>query len=82
MPTVLILGGSGFIGTNLIAFYCNKNYKVITFGRSMPVIEHPNLEKIVGDIRNLTDLEFVFNNHKIDFVFHSFDKYISNGFFW
>ncbi|MEN4910180.1 NAD-dependent epimerase/dehydratase family protein [Erwinia amylovora] len=71
MPTVLILGGSGFIGTNLIAFYCNKNYKVITFGRSMPVIEHPNLEIIVGDIRNLVELEQVFNNHEIDLVFHS-----------
>ncbi|CAO96383.1 NAD-dependent epimerase/dehydratase family protein [Erwinia tasmaniensis] len=71
MPTVLILGGSGFIGTNLIEFYCNKNYKVVTFGRSMPIIEHPNIEKIIGDIRNLADLELVFKNHKIDLVFHS-----------
>lgn len=37
----------------------------------MPVIEHPNLEIIVGDIRNLVELEQVFNNHEIDLVFHS-----------
>ena len=71
MQTILFLGGSGFIGTNLIEYLCEKDYRVINFGRSKSIAEHPNLTNITGDIKNVVEIENIFKQYKIDCVFNT-----------
>lgn len=70
MQTILMLGGSGFIGTNLTEYLCDNDYRVISFGRSASSIDHVNFKNVVGDVLNLQELESVFQENKIDCVFH------------
>jgi len=71
MQTILFLGGSGFIGTNLIKYLCDKDYRVVNFGRSKSLIEHQNLTNIIGDIRNAAEVEAVFLKYEISCVFNA-----------
>ena len=71
MQTILFLGGSGFIGTNLIEYLCDKGYQVVNFGRSKSLARHQNLINIIGDIRGVTEIEAVFATYKISCVFNA-----------
>jgi UDP-N-acetylglucosamine 4-epimerase len=58
--TILITGGAGFIGSNLCAYFLNKNYKVrcldnlLTGHKSNiePLLANPNFEFLEYDIRD------------------------------
>ncbi|MDR3432624.1 MAG: NAD-dependent epimerase/dehydratase family protein [Rouxiella aceris] len=71
MKTVLIVGGSGFIGSNLIQYFCARNYKVVNFSRSPCLINNSNLTNVYGDCTNIVILNEIFLNHKVDLVIHS-----------
>lgn len=78
MKTVLLLGGFGFIGTNIIKYIdckTNSDYQFIVFDRN-PVHPHNVTFKTVkkvyyGDFRNIDDVEIIFKENKIDFIIHS-----------
>lgn len=77
METILILGGFGFLGSNIIHYAlhnCSKEYKFIVFDIYE---QHPlgekfnNIEKVYkGDFTNREDVSMVFKENKIDYVFH------------
>ncbi|KAF2334157.1 SDR family oxidoreductase [Flavobacterium ginsenosidimutans] len=60
---ILITGGAGFIGSNLIEYFLNKEYKVVCLdnfstGHKHNIENHfsnPNFTLIEGDIRNIED---------------------------
>lgn len=71
---ILITGGAGFIGSNLVEHFLEKN-KVIALdnlstgkkANIAPFLDHPNFTFIEGDIRNYeTCLAYT----KVDYVFH------------
>lgn len=80
METVLLLGGFGFLGTNIIKFIdsnckLSKRYKFIVMDR---IAEHPHkidfssIEKVyAGDFSDELLLERIFAENKVDFVIHS-----------
>ena len=79
MKTILVTGGAGFIGSNLIRFLVNKykNYKVINFDlltyagnleNLTDIKSKKNYLFIKGNISKNNDLKKVFNSYKIDIV--------------
>ncbi len=73
---VLITGGAGFIGSNLVESMLNTGNYVICLdnfstGKRENIrdfMDNPNFRLIVGDIRNYTDCENAVQG--VDFVFH------------
>ena len=70
MKKILIIGGAGYVGTELTKLLLNKNYEVTIYDLFIygdNLINQKNLKKIVGDIRNLKKLkEVVINQRVID----------------
>jgi UDP-N-acetylglucosamine/UDP-N-acetylgalactosamine 4-epimerase len=73
---VLVTGGAGFIGSNLIESLLNADNQVVCLDNFSTgkrenlkeVINNPDFKLIEGDIRNYTDCEKAVEN--IDIVFH------------
>ncbi|MHB8545727.1 MAG: NAD-dependent epimerase/dehydratase family protein [Nitrosotalea sp.] len=74
---VLVTGGAGFIGTNLVNKLAKENHEIVIFdnlstGRNENLTQlqrYANVKFHPGDIRNISDLDKVFQN-KFDVVFH------------
>ncbi len=74
--TVLVTGGAGFIGSNLIDNLLNQNNEVICLdnfstGKKENIVHHlnnSNFTLIKGDIRNVEDCQKACN--KVDYVLH------------
>lgn len=78
MKTVLILGGYGFLGTNIMKFvdmHLNQQYRFIVFDkfdRHMRGVEFECIEKTyAGDFSDKELIESIFKENKIDLVIHS-----------
>ncbi len=72
---MLVTGGAGFIGSHLVEELLDQNYSVVVLdnfstGKKENIPVHPELSVITGDIRDDNLLEHVFQNYKIDTVFH------------
>src|SRR3954464_3493505 len=81
--TVLVTGGSGFIGSNLIDNLIQQNNRIICidnfddfYSKSIKLsnmqasLKSPLYTFIEGDIRNKELLEKIFQQHPIDLVVH------------
>lgn len=78
MKTILLLGGYGFIGTNLLnyieTYYINQ-YRVVVFDKfnthQHGLTFNCVTESVAGDFNDSTILENIFIKYKIDLVIHS-----------
>ncbi|GAB2771923.1 NAD-dependent epimerase/dehydratase family protein [Rhabdobacter roseus] len=76
MQNILLIGGTGFIGTNFVKHLCEEGYldefHLVIVSRHAPlfVIQHPELEYIDGDYRDTALLDSLFREHKFSKVFH------------
>jgi len=71
MSTVLITGGSGFIGTNLGNELLKRGHEVI----SLDQYHTDRNNHIRADVRNYRQLEKIFVKDKFDFVYHLAAEY-------
>jgi dTDP-glucose 4,6-dehydratase len=78
---VLITGGAGFVGSNLISYLLKRypHYKVINFdkltesgalNRLHAEENNPNYLFVNGDITSERDVQYVFEEYKPDFIVH------------
>ena len=75
LKKILILGGFGFIGTNLTEELLKRsNYEIIIFEAKKVLIQNPDLLDHVkvyyGDFHNEKDYEIIFKENEIDAVVH------------
>ena len=67
---VLVTGGSGFVGANLVTTLCDLGYQVRSFDRApSPLPQHPQLEVLQGDITDPAACAAAVDG--IDTVFHT-----------
>lgn len=67
---VLVTGGSGFVGANLVAELLKQGHEVRSFDRApSPLPEHPRLQVLEGDICDTDTVEAAVAG--IDTVFHT-----------
>lgn len=69
LGTVLVTGGAGFVGGNLVQTLLDKGYKVKSFDLIPTSIEHENLEVITGNICDQALVEKACEG--VDTVFHT-----------
>ncbi|HRH65249.1 MAG TPA: NAD-dependent epimerase/dehydratase family protein [Bacteroidia bacterium] len=76
MPTILITGGAGFIGSHLTTLLLSKGFKLVvvdnfSYGKKnyLP-LEHPSLTVHEADILDKSALSVIFEMHKPETVFH------------
>lgn len=74
METILVTGGEGFIGSNIVKQLLQKKYNVISFDNftnSFKVKrDYKNYKFIKGDIRDYKKLSKVFKANRIELVIH------------
>ena len=74
MDTILITGGSGFLGRNLIDFLLRKtNYKIISIYRSIPTQpfkSNKRLKNVYCDLRNRIDYQTIKEIGSVDHIIH------------
>jgi len=75
MKTILVLGGGGYVGCNLVRKLLKKNYQVVVYDLFLykkdvfiDLLDNGNLKIIKGDIRDLNKLETFLEN--IDIIIH------------
>lgn len=69
---ILITGGGGYIGCIMVPYLLDQGYKIrlidrFLFGKNL-IAEHPNLEKIEKDVRDLDPSDFTGIDYVIDMV--------------
>ncbi len=74
MEKILVTGGEGYIGSNIVKKLLDKKYYVISFDNLLNSFEknkkYKNYKFIKGDVRNFESLNNVFKEHKIKAIFH------------
>lgn len=76
MKHILITGGAGFIGSNLVAHFLEKNNQVTCLDNFAtghrhniePYLDHPKFKLIEGDIRDLTTCQKAVES--VDYILH------------
>lgn len=70
LSRVLVTGGSGFVGANLVTELLARGLEVRSFDRApSPLPDHPKLQTIVGDITNTDDVAAAVTD--VDTVIHT-----------
>lgn len=79
MKKLLVTGGCGFLGSNLVEYASRNRYEVIVFDNlsrfgseknKIWLSSLPNVRFFYGDIRNLNDIERCLRLVKPDLIFH------------
>ena len=71
---VLVTGGSGFVGANLVTELLSRGLEVRSFDRVPSRLpDHPRLQSVVGDITDLEDVTAAIGTgaDRVDTIFHT-----------
>ncbi len=70
MKNILITGGSGFFGELLKKELLNNSFVCVSIDLEVDHFSHQNLHSIQGDIRDTETLKNIFEQYKIEAIFH------------
>jgi len=69
--TILVTGSNGFLGEEIVNTY-SKDYKIIALDKDDQLFDQSkkNVISVKVDINNISNLESIFKQYKIDIVIH------------
>lgn len=74
METILVTGGAGFVGSNLVNFFSKEAEVIVIDNLSMGKLSNlspsKNIKFFKGDVLDEKLLERVFNDYTFDYIFH------------
>ncbi len=74
MKKILVTGGEGYIGSNIVKQLLENNYYVISYDNFTNSFKtkrnYKNYKFIKGDIRDSKKIDKIFHNNKVDLVVH------------
>ena len=80
-PTILLTGATGFLGSKILESLLNEGYPVIIIKRSSSKLRR--IEHLMKNIKsydiNNDSLDFIFEEHQIDYVIHTACEYGRDG---
>lgn len=69
---ILILGGAGFIGTNLIKYYLHKDYEIYATNHNVnPSFTNSKVRYLHTDLTNESDVKHLFEKYQPSVVLHA-----------
>jgi dTDP-glucose 4,6-dehydratase len=71
MTNILVTGGAGFIGSNLVNELLNRGHNIV----SLDLFNTDRDNYVRADVRNYRQIERVFNDYKFDYVYHLAAEY-------
>jgi len=71
MLKILVTGGLGFIGTNLVNELCGRGYDVWT----CDILQGADSKHFKADVSVYQQVDWIFRQHKFDYVFHLAAEY-------
>jgi len=76
---ILILGGAGFIGINLIEHFLQHNYDVIVYGRSKPLGFENQITFVEADLQGIHDKKDYLKSLQIDTAIYLINSFTVNS---
>jgi UDP-glucose 4-epimerase len=70
MSSILIIGGAGFIGSNLSHILCEQGFKITVVDQFNVSISNPDIKFIQGNFADTNFLGALFRKEKFDVVIH------------
>ena len=70
MSRIIVTGGSGFIGTNVVQYYLDKGYNLLSIDKIQPKIRnHYNIFR-QANINDEKEIETIFRDFEPDYIVH------------
>lgn len=71
MTTVLVTGGTGFLGRQVVAQLVADGVQVISYNRDHSVPPHPNVIAVQGELFDFPRLSSTLNRYRVDRIIHT-----------
>jgi len=69
--SILVTGGSGFIGSNIVNYFKDKNYNIVVVDRKIKQHnKYNNVEYLTFDLQNYCNLNLFLKDYNFDYIFH------------
>ena len=67
---IVVSGGSGYIGSNLVRYFLDNDYNVISLDLKKNLENHKNLKKFIIDLTNYDKLKKTLDFYQVTHIFH------------
>ena len=69
--SILVTGGTGFIGSNIVKYFKNKNYNIVVIDRTIKEYNKiTDVEYLTFDLKQHDSLNNFLKDYHFDYIFH------------